>query len=262
MFLLKKIISLFFMPLSLCLGLLLLGLILIWFTKRQKAGKILVSIGTLMLWLLSCGVVPNTLIGYLEQQYPALVPSAISKRVSDEDLAPAKWVVVLCGGNLSEPAIPIISQLTSTSTRRLMEAIRLHEMLPGTKLLLAGGPVFNRTADSEVMAKAALLLGVRQKDIALISDANDTISQARRIKSVVGSDRHILVTSAYHMPRSMAMFRNMGMRPVPAPTDYYTKQRKRPWPRTFFPGAKGLYKAQIAFHEYLGLIWARLRNQI
>jgi hypothetical protein len=53
MFLFKKLVSPLLFPLPLASFLLLLGLALLWFTKKQKAGKVLVSAGTF--WLLSLG---------------------------------------------------------------------------------------------------------------------------------------------------------------------------------------------------------------
>ena len=47
-----------------------------------------------------------------------------------------------------------------------------------------------------------------------------------------------------------------------APTGYGVKQRQRPSPGMFFPGASALRKAEIAFHEYLGMAWAKIRGQI
>ena len=59
-----------FFPLPLCLGLLLAGLVLLWFTKKQKAGKILASIAGILLLLLSHSVVGDLLLGRLESAYP------------------------------------------------------------------------------------------------------------------------------------------------------------------------------------------------
>ena len=53
MFMLKKIVALFFYPLSLCLGILILGLLFLWATRRQRLGKRLVTLGTVLLLLLS-----------------------------------------------------------------------------------------------------------------------------------------------------------------------------------------------------------------
>ena len=46
------------------------------------------------------------------------------------------------------------------------------------------------------------------------------------VKEIVGKDKFILVTSASHMLRAMALFRKQGMEPIPAPTDYMVKERE------------------------------------
>ena len=62
--------------------------------------------------------------------------------------------------------------------------------------------------------------GVESEDIVLETKATDTKDHPIYVKEIVGRDRFILVTSASHMPRAMALFRQHGMEPIPAPTDY------------------------------------------
>jgi uncharacterized SAM-binding protein YcdF (DUF218 family) len=94
------------------------------------------------------------------------------------------------------------------------------------------------------------------------SVSKDTKDEARLIEEIVGNDSFVLVTSASHMPRSMAIFEKRGMHPIPAPTEHLAKESQRISPGMFFPSADGLKKAERAFHEYLGLGWAKLRGQI
>ena len=63
-------------PALFSLELLLLGVCLLWFTKRQKTGRILVTVGTVLLALLSHGGVGNLLLAPLEHQSPAWQASA------------------------------------------------------------------------------------------------------------------------------------------------------------------------------------------
>jgi len=72
LFLFKKIIGPLFLPVPICVEILLLGLFLLWFTRRQKAGKIVVSIGVVLLAALSYGVISDILIRPLEYKYPPL----------------------------------------------------------------------------------------------------------------------------------------------------------------------------------------------
>ena len=67
MFLLKKIITPLFYPLTISLLLMILGLLLLWFTKKQKTGKAMVSIGVLWITLLSYGLFSDGLLKPLER---------------------------------------------------------------------------------------------------------------------------------------------------------------------------------------------------
>lgn len=69
MFLLKKIISPFLFPVPLCLEILLLGLFLLWFTRKQKIGRMVVSMGVVLLVILSYGLFSNILLESFEYKY-------------------------------------------------------------------------------------------------------------------------------------------------------------------------------------------------
>jgi len=135
MFLLKKIIAPLFFPLPLCLEILLIGMFLLWFTRKQKAGKIVVCLGIVLLMLFSYTPFPDVSLKSLEYRYASLIDVS---QFSD-----IKWVVVLGGGHNSDPELPVTSQLSESSLSRLVEGIRLHNMLSGSKLILSGGSAFD-----------------------------------------------------------------------------------------------------------------------
>ena len=90
-FVLKKIIAPLFLPLPLCLTALLVGLYFLWFTRKQKVGKITVTGGVVLLALFSYGLFSNSLLKPLESKFPPLLDL---QEVSD-----VKWVVVLGSGH-------------------------------------------------------------------------------------------------------------------------------------------------------------------
>jgi uncharacterized SAM-binding protein YcdF (DUF218 family) len=254
LFLFKKIVSTFLFPVPLCLEILLVGLFFLWFTRRQKLGKVFVTLGVALLAVLSYGSLSDMLLKPLEYSYPP--------KPGIEEIRRAKWIVVLGGGHVYDPRLPITSQFSEESMTRLVEGIRLQKVNPGAKLLLSGGRVFDPAADAEIMAQLALSLGVDRQNMVLETASRDTEDEARIIKQMVGNDPFLLVTSASHMPRSVALFNNLGMNPIPAPTGHMVKEARELNPRMFFPGVDGLRKAETAFYEYLGLAWAKLRDQI
>jgi uncharacterized SAM-binding protein YcdF (DUF218 family) len=78
---------------------------------------------------------------------------------------------------------------------------------------------------------------------------------------MVGQDSFFLVTSAYHLPRAMALFQKQGLTPIAAPAGHLVRQAPN-WSPGFFPRSGGLHNMEIALHEYLGLAWARLLGVI
>ncbi len=260
MFLLKKVVSRLFFPLPVCLEILLIGLILLWFSRRQKAGKVLISLGVMLLLLLSNASFSNLFLRPLEERYPPLLWAAGNG--APRGLENVEFIVVLGGSASPDPEIPLESQLDEVTLVRLLEGIRLLRQMPGRKIILSGGKVFASIPSAELMARLAKELGVDRNDILVESESRDTSDEARLISSMVGPKPFILVTSASHMPRAMALFRKMGMNPFPAPTDYQARHEKRASPEAFYPDPGGLLSATIATYEYLGLGWEKLTGQI
>ncbi|MCJ7818734.1 MAG: YdcF family protein, partial [Syntrophales bacterium] len=190
-----------------------------------------------------------------------LHPEKISWEGEKSGTSP-KWIVVLGGGHVSDPSLPANSQISPAALGRVVEGVRLYKVIPGSKLLLSGGAVFDPVPEAAVMAQVAGLLGVKPEDIVLESDSRDTAEEAEIIAKLIGRKKFFLVTSAAHMPRSMALFRKRGLQPIPAPADFRAPNTQSFEPGSFFPGVGSLGQTQTALHEYLGLAWAWLRGAI
>lgn len=200
----------------------------------------LVTIATLCLGVLSYGAVSDMLARPLERLYPPLT--------NREALKDVKWIVVLGGGSTVDPELPLSTYLSEASVIRLSEGVCIHKRLPETRLVFTGRSGFGGiTPVAELMAATAGQWGVKGEDIVIEAEAGDTKDHPVFIKKVVGSEPFILVTSASHMPRALALFRAQGMEPIPAPTDYLVKRREGGLrPGDFFPIAGALDKAERA----------------
>jgi uncharacterized SAM-binding protein YcdF (DUF218 family) len=244
MFHFKKIVAPFLFPVPLCLEILILGVVLLLFTRKQKCGKALVSIGTVLLLLFSLSPVSGLLIASLEHSY----------NVQKESQKGVHWIVVLGAGGFCDPDIPIGNQLPAASLYRLIEGVRLHKELPESKLVLTG-----KTGGLIMAEVAVLICGVPRSEILVFPELLDTEEESVAMKSLVKEDSLILVTSASHLPRAMALFEREGMHPLPAPAEYLArKECPNPYPPMPNPGA--LEQSTAAFYEYLGLIWTKLRT--
>ena len=253
LFLIKRLLGDTLAPLPIACLLAIAGLVLAAL-RRGGAGKLLLGLGVLLLLGLSYGVPADRLLEKLEYQYPALLDASPHRG--------ARWVVVLGGGRVSDPRLPLTGQLTEGSQIRVIEGVRLYRQLSRAKLLLSGGAVFNDVPESKAMAGLALALGVPPRDIAQDSLSMDTEQQVGCVRMLAGGDSLVLVTSAYHMPRSMALFTGAGLACIPAPTNYLIKRHQLFNPDRLFPNSGAIRRAETVAHEYLGIIWSRLRHRI
>jgi uncharacterized SAM-binding protein YcdF (DUF218 family) len=269
MFFLLKAGSFLLSPVPISLTFLLVGMCLLWFTRREMLGKILVSLGILIIFPLSFNAVSTELLRPIESLYPPLMLDSTGNRqdhqgglLINQNEPAIKWIVVLGGGHVSDPNVPLTSQVSSASLVRLTEGVNLYRNLPGSKIVLMGGAVFDPVPEVELVAKIAEIMNVNRNDLVLEKMSKDTEEQAKFIKNIVGSDRFILVTSASHMPRSVALFKKVGLNPVPAPTGHRVIEGKGMSPGDFFPSTGGLGKADTAIYEYLCMAWSKIRNKL
>jgi len=254
-----KLLVHFLYPLEISIELFLLGLILLWFTRRQKAGKYLVTIGLLFLLAFSTYQFSLVILRPLERRYPAI--DALSHQNLDK--LGAKYIVVLGGEQVCDPTITTASQFHPYFLVRLVEGIHLHRQIPGSKLIFSGGnDKYELKTNAELMKEMALSLGVKKEDIILEDSSKNTYEEAKIIKDMVGKEKFILVTSAVHMPRSMALFKKFGMEPIPAPTNNLDKKYHKIPPEEFFPKADSLKMTEAAFYEYLGLIKEKVAGRL
>ena len=247
MFILKKLISRFFFPLSLVIELLLLGI----FLKKRRRPVILA--GVAILYLFSFSPFGYLILRPLESQYQPISSSNLNKEV--------RWIVVLGGGSREDKALTPKDRLGDASLKRLLEGVRLSRLLPQSRLILSGGDYQGISPDALIMQQVVLDQGVPPDKIMLETASWDTTDQARFLKDRLGHAPFYLVTSASHMTRAMRIFIRSGTQPIAAPTDL--RAVRAPFQVTdFFPQADVLANTERAFYEYLGLFWGLVRGTV
>lgn len=232
--------------------LLTLGLILLWMDRARKTQLALFSCGVLLLIAISSNYFPNLLLARLENSYAPLAnPPLVSA------------IVVLGGGVRDKVDAPPNTQLGSASLTRLVEGVRLYRAIKNeggqVKFILSGGRVFGSPSDSGMMRNTAVVLGVNPKDMQLEDGSQDTHHEALFLKPMLKNKSFILVTSASHMPRAMALFRAQGLEPIPAPTQYMARKNQYSMTR-YFPNSTAISETDILWHEYMGILWAHING--
>ena len=262
MFLLKKLISAFLVPTTAALLVIAAGLLLLWYTRRDRLGKWLATSGLLFIFILSLPPVADLLVSPLESRYQPLYPSARLQLALAAAAAPRpRWVVVLAGGHVPDERVPATDQIGDSALSRLVEGIRLHRELPGSKLLLSGG-LGGKVKHADVLGAVAITLGVAPADMELHREGRDTEEEAASIAPKVGKEPFLLVTSASHLPRSAALFRRRGLQPIPAPAHHMGLDTPGVQLDDFFPSPGALQTVNAGMHEYIGMIWSKLRGRM
>ncbi|MFO8156133.1 MAG: ElyC/SanA/YdcF family protein [Pseudomonadota bacterium] len=249
----------FLLPVPLVIIGLLIGLLLLRLDHR-RSGTAIVAGSALLLALFAWPPFGAWLVGPLERQYtPITDPAALAALTRPERVGPVR-VLVLGAGHWPSAERPLSSELSATAIARLAEGVRLHRALPGSRLVTSGaGEPPSMAATAAALARS---WGIEAVDIHP-TPAN-TAQEARVAAERFGDAPLVLVTSASHMPRAMALFRARGLDPVPAPTHYlHPPPEADLWRvRAQRPSATGLRMSERAIYEYLGLAWAQLRGTI
>jgi uncharacterized SAM-binding protein YcdF (DUF218 family) len=261
MFLLRKFIASMLFPASIIFGLLVIGFMFRFFTRRRMLGRVFLWAAALLFILMTQNTVGDALLRPLESKYPAIHDPVKFTSKLGAGKRP-RWIVVLGGGYNPDPALPLSSRLSSASLHRLIEGVRLYRSLGNVKLILSGGAPFGGRSEAMGMKDLAVALGVDSRALRVEERSRNTREQAVNIRKFVGKERFFLVTSASHMPRAAAMFKKERMSPIPAPTDHRVAKRKTPAMLRYFPSARAMMKTRRSFYEYLGLSWAKLRGYI
>lgn len=260
-FWLKKFVSFWIMPLPLCLTLLVTGVGLMFFSRRVKLARGLVTAATILFLLFSHKMVSAWLVRPLEAQYPP-IPELRAGDAPPPPLARCRYIVVLGSGNGNTPGRAALTELSQSGLARITEAVRLLRALPDTQLVLSGPPVDRHPSHATALARAAASLGVAEDRFTLIELVQDTEDESLAVRRKLGDEPFALVTSAWHMPRAVALFRAAGMTPLACPTDFVAHDDGDFHWRDLLWDLESLQRSTWAVRERVGYLWLRLRGKI
>jgi uncharacterized SAM-binding protein YcdF (DUF218 family) len=168
--------------------------------------------------------------------------------------------IVVLGGGVRHGETQPVHALACDSLSRLMEGMRLWKQMPGSRLVLSGGRYSSKVlTTAEAMSMVARELGIPPEALILESESWGTEDEARLLKPILGTGSFALVTSAYHMNRSLASFRRMGLNPIAAPVGFESSRFVVDF-GCFLPSAAALLDTQRALHEYVGMLWLSVKD--
>ncbi|WPM85919.1 envelope biogenesis factor ElyC [Apirhabdus apintestini] len=250
LFALKKYVGGLMMPLPLLLLLTGIGLVILWCTRWQRSGRILITVSWLLLLLLSLQPVADRLLYPIETHYPTWQGGT---QVNN--------IVVLGGGYTWNPAWAPSSNLVSNSLPRVAEGVRLWRAMPDARMIFTGAAApSNPVSTAEAGARVAQSLGVPRSAIITLDAPKDTEEEAAAVAGLLGQQPFILITSASHLPRAVQFFHARGLHPIPAPANQLAiTSALQPW-EYVIPAPIWLMHSDRAVYERLGRLWQWLKG--
>lgn len=229
-----KIFQEFLLPSVFIFVLILIGLIFLRSSKKKRTGKILIIAGILFYYLFSITPAADLILLSLESKY---------QPVEKKELDKTGKIVLLLGEK-------------EASILRAGEVLRMFQYKK-FQIIISGTSALNPEENPAKELKDYLFKrGVLAENIILEDKSRNTFESAKNIKAIINKEPFFLVTSAYHLPRSIEIFQKLGNNPIPAPADFKMKQNYNTL--DFFPSAENLRKTDLAFHEYFGILFYRI----
>jgi uncharacterized SAM-binding protein YcdF (DUF218 family) len=260
LFLLKKFLGYCVMPVPFCLGVLIVGTLLLWNPRRYRLGRALIGFAVVFFLLISNGLVSRWLVWPIETRYPP-IPDFAADATLPPNLAACRYVVVLGGGNGNTPGESALDELSPSARARITEAVRLLRLLPEARLIVSGPADETRVTHATFLERSAISLGVDAARITRIEHARDTEDESLAVKRRVADAPVALVTSAWHMPRAVALFRAAGVDVVPCPTDFTAHSDGQFYWRNTLWDVESIERSTVAIRERIGYLWVWLRGK-
>ncbi|SRR5258708_7513217 len=247
-FVLSKVLGFFTLPSNAIAVICALGVGLL-LTRWQRAGRCTLALGVCLLLLFGYSPAGNVLLLSLSERFPAW----------QFDGHEPDGIIVLGGAIDPEASVARNALETDSSAERIIAMLELARRFPKARIVFSGGSgnlIENLVPEAPIAGRLLERFGIARERVVLESKSRTTGENAiftRALLSPKPGERWLLVTSAFHMPRSVGAFRAAGFEVEACPVDW----RTRGWIDAATPFDKlseGLARTDIAAHEWTGLI--------
>ncbi|MGY6646733.1 MAG: YdcF family protein [Salinarimonas sp.] len=255
-FIISKIVWFLLAPSNLLALLVALGLLLASLTRARRSGLALAGIACAGLFLFGMTPLASLAMRTLEARFPVAEPLT----------GTVHGIVVLGGSQDPDASIALGQPVLNEAAERLVVGLELARRFPDARVLLSGGSgalAGNDTSEARAGALMLESLGLDPVRILIEERSRNTHENAvfsRDVAQPQEGETWLLVTSAFHMPRSVGVFREAGFEVVPYPVDFRTMGRDGGLPG-FATISDGLRRFDVAMREYVGLVAYRLTGR-
>jgi uncharacterized SAM-binding protein YcdF (DUF218 family) len=224
------------------------ALALLMLQRWRRLAAVMLWGGLVVLGLLGFEAGPQALLRPLENRYPVPTAEAVGRHVG---------VIVLGGATEHSDIYQAHGQVPlGQAAERMSVPVGLLRQHPNLQLVFSGGEgrlLTTGVSEAELAKAFYQQQGVDMGRVMLEGGSRTTRENAIQVAALLGKrcqQPWLLVTSAWHMPRSVPEFEAVGCQVTPYPVDFRTGETTA-W--TEYSLARSLLLWQTALHEWLGL---------
>ncbi len=251
-FLLSKTLGAAVVPINLLVELGIISVVLMA-TRFAGLGRKLAATTLILLALAAFSPLGNLLLYPLEARFPAWDPSR----------GAPDGIVVLGGSVDTDLSAAHHTPVVLHAADRFFAPAELARRYPNARIVFTGGTsnlISTDAKEADYSAPILETLGISKERLILERDSRNTWENAIFTKKLVApkpGERWLLITSAFHMPRAMGIFRKAGFDVEAYPVDWRTGGPDDVLSFTN-NGADGLDRTNVAVREWIGLLAYRL----
>jgi uncharacterized SAM-binding protein YcdF (DUF218 family) len=221
-------------------------------SRGSRASRRFLVVCAVGYWLAGMYIVPETLRSWLTHGYAPLTRAAVPA---------GRTAVVLLGSgsyqfrDWSEGQFVVVDRVAAA---RLLEAARVFRLIDADFIVSSGGLIQANPRNwpsGVTMADDLVRLGIPRDRISVESESKTTRHEAVLIKDLLRThpvDHVVLVTSQFHMRRSVGTFRAVGLDVIPAIAR--EPDGVDEWWEKLIPTDKGMEESGMAAHELAGIV--------
>lgn len=152
---------------------------------------------------------------------------------------------------------------------RVLHAVQLYRAGKIKRILISGGSstVFGKKVpEADQLLKVFLYCGVPREALIVENKSRNTAESSRYSKEIIDrfqlGKEFLLITSSFHIRRSLKCFQKVGLKVEPYPVDFYTSDRSLSPILLILPSEYAISKWSILFHEVVGYCVYKIAGHI
>ena len=248
----SKTVGYMALPTNFLLALGLIGALLL-LTRFARAGRGLMAVALVLLAICAFSPLGNFLLHPLEQRFPTW----------DSSRGEPDGIIVLGGPIDADLSVAHGVPVITAAADRIIGGAALAHRYPNARLVYTGGSsnlISNDAKEADYATALFQGLGIPKSRLIMERQSRNTKENAEFSKQIVKpkpGERWVLVTSAYHMPRAIGLFRKAGFAVEAYPVDWKTGTKEDLF-KYYVIADDGLQLVDTGVREWLGLIAYRV----